>query len=119
MRVIEQQDAETPSELADRVANLLAREEVSGLRRGIIACNERCDDAAEASRRTVAHALLRRLANRGGVVLTASDRASGPSRCELSDLALRLHSLCEDTGRSVTVRFGHATQDLAVSPRVG
>jgi hypothetical protein len=119
MRVIEQQDAETPSEVADRVANLLAREEVSGLRLGVIACNERCDEAAEASRRTIAQALLRRLMNGGSVVLTASDRASGPSRSKLSDLATRLDALGEDSGRSVTIRFGQSAQDLAVSPGVG
>lgn len=119
MRVIEQQETETPSELADRVADLLAREEVSGLRLGIIACNERCDEAAEGSRRTIAQALVRRLTNAGRVVLTASDRASGPSRRKLSDLARLLDALSEDSGRSVAVRFGEPAQDLAVSARVG
>ena len=60
MRVIEQRDIETPSEFADRVAEVLARGEVSGLRLGVIACNERCDSAAEAARRTIALGLLHR-----------------------------------------------------------
>jgi len=119
MRVVEQRDVETPSELADRVADLLAREEVCGLRLGIIACNERCDDAAEAARRTIAQALLRRLMPTGSVALTASDRASGPSRSKLSDLAQRLDALCEGSGRSVAIRLGQPAQDLAASANVG
>jgi hypothetical protein len=117
-RVVEQRDGETPSELALRIADLV-RNEPSALQLGVIACNERSDDAADGSRRDMVQALLARLTTSGRVVLTASDRASGESRRRLSELAQSLNSHCDGTERSVTVRFGHPAEELPSEARLG
>jgi hypothetical protein len=100
LRIAEQSDEESPRELLARARDLVDAEP---LELCIIACNERCDDAAQSTRRELVQVLLYSLSSAGRIVLTANDHSYGPARRALTELACAL----DDGSGRVTVAFGH------------
>jgi hypothetical protein len=100
LRIAEQSDEQSLRELLARARDLIEGEPLDLC---IIACNERCDDAAQSTRRELVQALLQGLSSAGRIVLTANDHSYGPARRALTELACAL----DDGSGRVTVAFGH------------
>lgn len=113
-RVIVQQDNESLYSLAQRTAERLGELSHRGesLDLAIVACSERCDDGALSARRAMAHAILSTLAEsgQGSLWFTESQRQSGGARQAISVLAGTLAQEWENSGVTVSVRFGHPSR---------
>lgn len=115
--VLAQQPDESLALFADRVAAEVGRRSPSKLALALIACSERADDAALAARRKMARAILAAMADggHGAVVFTESQRQSGGCRQALTTLATDLSLEWEDSGLSVSVRFGQPSRPPQMS----
>jgi hypothetical protein len=113
-RVIVQQEDESLSSLAGRLAVRLDELERAGesVDLAIVACSERADDAALAARRDMARSILGAMAERGSGSLwfTESQRKSGGARQALSMLANDLMQEWYESGLTVSVRFGQPSR---------
>jgi hypothetical protein len=111
-RVISQQDGESPSAFAERVAKTLDGLFGKGVALGsaTLACNERLDDSAQNARRHLAGALLGAMAKEraGKVCFSAPALGSGRLRHGLSALARGLFDEWRTAGLEVSVDFGDA-----------
>jgi hypothetical protein len=122
-RVLAQLDGETPRAFAERVASELDGLFGKGVALGqaILACNERCDEAADGARRKLGGLCLGSMAKhpRGKVVLSASPRCSGRLRQSLASLARGLFDEWRTAGLETSVDFGEAAAqraDVAEAP---
>ncbi len=105
---VTQDDHESPLELSYRVTQAL-EERGSDPRLGIavIACNNRCDEAASHARRTMARSLASALAAHGGGQLWVTTLSrSGRSRHALSSFVQALSEEWAEAGVNVGIRFG-------------
>lgn len=105
-----QGEGEPLAEFSERVnaqlATLTGRDRTVEM--AVIASNERCDDTALDTRRSIASAILSFMAHHGGgrLLFTESLRQGGRSRAALSALASDLAGDWEGAGVTVSVRFG-------------
>jgi hypothetical protein len=105
--VIAQDEDEAPASFARRVLEDCERLRGEQVELAVIACNERCDDGALLTRRRVARALSRVVADRRNKILfSAARRQSGRGRRALCDLASDLEQELSHHGPAVSVRFG-------------
>jgi|ERR1041385_5723905 hypothetical protein len=105
-----QDEGEPLAQFSDRVnvqlQTLAGRD--TNVEMAVIASNERCDDHALDTRRSIASAILSFMARHGGgrLLFTESLRQGGRSRAALSGLAADLAGEWEGAGVTVSVRFG-------------
>lgn len=113
-RVLSQREGESPADFANRVGASLDGAFGKGVALAalVLACNERCDDAAESARRKLGALGLGAMAKQraGKVYLAAAAAGSGRVKHSLTRLAQGLHDEWRTAGLEVTVDFGAAPE---------
>jgi hypothetical protein len=108
-RVVTQEEGETPSVFAERIADQLETLTMMGVPLSVaaLACNERTDATALAARRQIARLFLGVMAKkkRGCMHLTAAQRSSVRLRQALTTLATDLNVEWKRSGLRTDVRF--------------
>lgn len=116
-RVLSEAEGEGPLAFAARAEDFAVNAFPRGtlVTHALVACNQRADETAEASRRVLAECLLARLAGHGALLFAASDDASDRFRKRLFDLVADLDK-ARSGERRVRAVFGEEGRRTASGP---